>query len=188
MVERRSPSRLAGSEGISDTPRPEVRFIRVPSIAERKLGTDYVAPMRLDPRVLEQMQSTIRDLEAKYADALKSQVAMLQVLVEPARKGDADARERLYALSHDMRGLAGTFGHAIVGQFADSLCRYIEQAKDGGWGDGTVVSFHVDAIRDALENPGTDPAITMETLNALDRLIGASGMRRNAGNAGRSTG
>ena len=103
MVERRSPSRLAGSEGISDTPRPEVRFIRVPSIAERKLGTDYVAPMRLDPRVLEQMQSTIRDLEAKYADALKSQVAMLQVLVEPARKGDADARERLYALSHDMR-------------------------------------------------------------------------------------
>ena len=45
-----------------------------------------------------------------------------------------------------------------------------------------------DAIRDALENPGTDPAITMETLNALDRLIGASGKKHNAGGAGRSTG
>ena len=121
MQERRSPSRLAGKDA-TETPA-EVRFVRVPSIAERKLGADYVAPMRLDPRVLEQMQTTIRDLETKYAESLQSQVAMLQILVEPACKGDAEARSRLYALAHDMRGLAGTFGHAIVGQFADSLCR-----------------------------------------------------------------
>lgn len=179
MHERRSPSRLAGKEA-AEMPA-EVRFIRVPSIAERKLGSDYVAPMRLDPRVLEQMQTTIRDLETQYADALKSQVAMLQVLVEPACKGDADARHRLYALAHDMRGLAGTFGHPVIGQFADSLCRYIEQSQSEDWGDGTVVTFHVDAIRDALENPRTDPAVTMETLNALERLIGATRRQRNAG-------
>lgn len=179
MHERRSPSRLAGKEA-AETPA-EVRFVRVPSIAERKLGSDYVAPMRLDPRVLEQMQTTIRELETQYADALKSQVAMLQVLVEPACKGDADARHRLYALAHDMRGLAGTFGHPVIGQFADSLCRYIEQSQSEDWASGTVVTFHVDAIRDALENPRTDPAVTMETLNALERLIGATRRQRNAG-------
>lgn len=179
MHERRSPSRLAGNEAAE--PPAEVRFVRVPSIAERKLGSDYVAPMRLDPRVLEQMQTTIRDLETQYADALKSQVAMLQVLVEPACKGDADARHRLYALAHDMRGLAGTFGHPVIGQFADSLCRYIEQSQSEDWGDGAVVTFHVDAIRDALENPRTDPAVTMETLNALERLIGATRRQRTAG-------
>ena len=180
MIERRPHSKLAGDEARETPPPLDVRFIRVPSIAERKLGTDYVAPMRLDPRVLEQMQTTIRDLETKYAESLKSQVAMLQILVEPACKGDGDARERFYALAHDMRGLAGTFGHAIVGQFADSLCRYIEQAPDGDWNDGTVVTFHVDAIRDALENPGTDPAITTETLNALDRLIDANRQQNGA--------
>ncbi len=172
MTERRTHSKLAGNEGAEAVSPPAVRFIRVPSIAERKLGSDYVAPMRLDPRVLEQMQATIRDLETKYADALKSQVAMLQILAEPACRGEADARERFYSIAHDMRGLAGTFGHAIVGQFADSLCRYVEQS-DGDWNDGTVVNFHVDAIRDALDNPGVDPAVTMETLNALDRLIGS---------------
>ncbi|MDZ4380133.1 MAG: hypothetical protein U0942_02195 [Parvibaculum sp.] len=180
MHERRSPSRLAGKEA-TETPLADVRFVRVPSIAERKLGADYVAPMRLDPRVLAQMQTTIRDLETKYAESLKSQVAMLQILVEPACKGDPDARRRLYALAHDMRGLAGTFGHAIVGQFADSLCRYIENLRTEDWDDGTVVTFHVDAIRDALENPGTDPTVTMETLNALDRLIGSGRHQRTAG-------
>lgn len=179
MQERRTPSRLAGNE--TAEPPAKVRFVRVPSIAERKLGADYVAPMRLDPRVLEQMQTTIRDLETQYADALKSQVAMLQVLVEPACKGDAEARHRLYALAHDMRGLAGTFGHPVIGQFADSLCRYIENSRTEDWNDGTVVTFHVDAIRDALENPRTDPAVTMETLNALERLIGATRRQRNTG-------
>ena len=179
MQERRSPSRLAGKDA-TETPA-EVRFVRVPSIAERKLGADYVAPMRLDPRVLEQMQTTIRDLETKYGESLKSQVSMLQILVEPACKGEAEARSRLYALAHDMRGLAGTFGHAIVGQFADSLCRYVENSRAEDWNDDTVVTFHVDAIRDALENPRTDPTVTVETLNALERLIGAARRQRNAG-------
>ena len=53
------------------------------------------------------------------AEALKSQVSMLQILVEPACKGDTEARGRLYSLAHDMRGLAGTFGHPMVGRFAD---------------------------------------------------------------------
>jgi len=180
MIERRSHSRLAGDEARDEAPPLDVRFIRVPSIAERKLGSDYVAPMRLDPRVLEQMQTTIRELETKYADSLKSQIAMLQILVEPACRGDKEARERFYTLAHDMRGLAGTFGYAIVGQFADSLCRYVEHSGDGDWNDGTVVNFHVDAIRDALENPGTDPAITTETLNALDRLIGSDTAQRSS--------
>lgn len=170
MPERRTHSRLAGTDAGTDTP-PDVRFVRVPSIAERKLGSDYVAPMRLDPRVLDQMQATIKGLESKYAEALLSQTAMLQVLVDPACKGDTEARGRLYSIAHDMRGLAGTFGHPMIGRFADSLCGYIERSEIVDWKEGTIIRFHIDAIREALENPATDPAITMETLNALERLV-----------------
>lgn len=182
MEQRNITSRLAGRDAVKGETPPDVRFIRVPSIAERKLGADYVAPMRLDPRVLDQMQSTIRTLETKYAEALSAQISMLQLLVEPSAKGDTEARSRLYSLSHDMRGLAGTFGFPLVGRFADSLCRYIEHCDDEDWRDGSVLRFHVDAIRDAIDNPGTDPAITMETLNALERLIKATrGNRKMAG-------
>lgn len=182
MEERSITSRLAGRDAATGDVPPDVRFIRVPSIAERKLGADYVAPMRLDPRVLNQMQSTIRTLETKYSEALSAQISMLQLLVEPSVKGDSEARSRLYSLSHDMRGLAGTFGFPLVGRFADSLCRYIESCHEEDWRDGSVLRFHVDAIRDAVDNPGTDPAITMETLNALERLIKATrGNRKMAG-------
>lgn len=180
MTQDKRSSRLAGHETeIVDTP-PEVRFVRVPSIAERKLGSDYVAPMRLDPRILDQMQATIRTLEAKYIEALSAQVSMLQVLVDTACEGDADARSRLYALAHDMRGLAGTFGFSITGRFADSLCGYLEQCNESEWRNGTVIRFHVDAIRDTLESPGTDGTITMETLDALEKLIATNRQNRRA--------
>lgn len=182
MEERSITSRLAGHDAATGEVPPDVRFIRVPSIAERKLGASYVAPMRLDPRVLNQMQSTIRTLESKYAEALSAQISMLQLLIEPSVKGDSEARSRLYSLTHDMRGLAGTFGFPLVGRFANSLCLYIESCNEEDWRDGSVLRFHVDAIRDAVDNPGTDPAITMETLNALERLIKATrGNRKMAG-------
>lgn len=157
---------------------PDVRFVRVPSIAERKLGADYVAPMRLDPRVLDQMQTTIKSLEARYGDTLREQVRMLTTLIEPACGSDAEARGKLYAITHDMRGLAGTFGHPMVGRFANSLCNFIESAGADAWRDETVFRFHIDAIREALEAPSADPAITLETLNALQKLIAASAAER----------
>jgi hypothetical protein len=170
MTDRSKKSRT-GSK--NETPL-DVRFVRVPSIAERKLGADYVAPMRLDPRVLDQMQTTIKGLEARYGDALREQLGTLLTLVEPACGGDTEARGRLYAIVHDMRGLAGTFGHPMVGRFANSLCGYIENAGARAWQDDTVFHFHLDAIREALDSPGADPAITLETLNALQKLIAAS--------------
>jgi hypothetical protein len=174
MKQSKIGSRLAGHEANGTENQTEVRFVRVPSIAERKLGSDYVAPMRLDPRILDQMQATIRSLETKYVETLSAQVSMLQVLVDPVCKGDAEARGRLYAIAHDMRGLAGTFGFAVTGRFADSLCRYLEQGDESGGYDGTVIRFHVDAIRDTLESPGADSTISTETLDALEKLIAAN--------------
>ena len=174
MKQSKIGSRLAGHEVNGTENQTEVRFVRVPSIAEHKLGSDYVAPIRLDPRILDQMQATIRSLETKYVETLSAQVSMLQVLVDPVCKGDAEARGRLYAIAHDMRGLAGTFGFAVTGRFADSLCRYLEQGDESGGHDGTVIRFHVDAIRDTLESPGTDSTISTETLDALEKLIAAN--------------
>lgn len=167
-------SRLAGHETDGNENSTEVRFVRVPSIAERKLGSEYVAPMRLDPRILDQMQATIRSLETKYVETLSAQVSMLKVLVEPACKGDAEAHGRLYAIAHDVRGLAGTFGFAVTGRFADSLCRHLEQGDKSGKYDDTVIRYHVDAICDTLESPGTDSTISTETLDALEKLIAAN--------------
>lgn len=154
----------------AEPPRTEaqIHFIRLPSIAERKLGPDYVAPVRLDPRILDQMQQTIRDLAAKYAETLTVQIDTLFALIGPACTEDSEARARLYALVHDIRGLAGTFGHAIAGRFANSLCLYMETSAAI---DSTILRFHIEAMRDALLNPEQNDVLAAETLRSLERLI-----------------
>jgi len=148
----------------SDVP---ARFLRLPSIAERKLGPDYTAPVRLDPRILDQMQQTIRDLAVKYSETLKAQVGSLFCFVEQAGAGDVEARAQLYAAAHEIRGLAGTFGHPVIGRFAHSLSSYIEQHRSL---HATVMRFHIEAMYDALKPGGADEELARETLASLERL------------------
>lgn len=144
------------------------RFLRLPSVAERKLGADYTVPVRLDPRILDQMQQTIRELTEKYAATLKAQVGSLFSFVALAGAGDADARNQLYAMAHEVRGLAGTFGYPVIGRFAHSLCSYIEGYKTI---DASVMRFHIEAMYDALKQGGGDELLADETLASLERLI-----------------
>src|SRR3546814_19965310 len=95
----------------------DARFLRLPSIAERKLGRDYTAPIRLDPRILDQMQHTISELGSKYAETLAAQIALLAPLIERASTGIAEARAQIYSIVHDVPRLAGPFRHPIVGTF-----------------------------------------------------------------------
>lgn len=151
-----------------------VRILKVPSVAKRKLGQDITDPVRLDPRVLEKMQDTIKGLESKYAEALSEQVTRLIELSDPAANGDAAAATALYTIAHDIRGLAGTFGRPMVGRFANLLCTYIEGHDKIGPLENSIIRFHVEAIREALKNPDSDPNLASETLRALENLIRAT--------------
>jgi hypothetical protein len=159
---------------MSEKPTTEIpaRFVRIPSIAERKLGRDYTAPIRLDPRVLDQMQNTIKTLATAYSEALGAQIASLLPLIDDASAGAGSARSQLYAVAHDVRGLAGTFGMPIVGSFAQSLCNYMEKRIDL---DIMIVRFHVEAMHDAVNDPAPDATLANETLRSLERLIDAAG-------------
>tara|TARA_R110000868_G_scaffold4917_1_gene30627 strand:+ start:1651 stop:2166 length:516 start_codon:yes stop_codon:yes gene_type:complete len=144
------------------------RFVRLPSIAERKLGPDYSAPIRLDPRVLNQMQATIQTLGKQYVDTLGRQVHELLPMIADACSGNPALRNAFYEIVHDVRGLAGTFGHPIVGKFAKSLCNYMQ---DHTIIDQTIVRFHIEAMRDALADAAADDRLAENTLQSLGQLI-----------------
>ncbi|MDO8421962.1 MAG: Hpt domain-containing protein [Parvibaculum sp.] len=153
----------------SENQEPVVaRFVRLPSIAERKLGPDYSAPIRLDPRVLNQMQATIKTLGKQYVDTLGRQVHELLPMIADACSGDQAQRSAFYEIVHDVRGLAGTFGHPIVGKFAKSLCHYMQEHATI---DQTIVRFHIEAMRDALADAAADDRLAEDTLNSLAQLI-----------------
>lgn len=146
----------------------QARFMRIPSIAERKLGRDFSAPVRLDPRVLDQMQRTIKTLAHQYVDTLGRQIHELLPMIADACADRQGARSAFYDIIHDMRGLAGTFGHPIVGKFAKSLCLYMENHQQI---DATIIRFHIEAMRDALEDKAPDEQLAEDTLRSLETLI-----------------
>jgi len=154
------------------------RFVRLPSIAERKMGSGYVAPVRLDPRILEQMQQTITILGRQYCDTLRRQIDELLPQIADVCFGVAGTRHHFYETVHDMRGLAGTFGHPVVGRFAKSLCGYMEKHQTI---DATIVRFHVEAMRDALEHDKPDERLADETLRSLEQLILKAGTADHTG-------
>ncbi|MAB15161.1 hypothetical protein [Parvibaculum sp.] len=165
---------MSENDLIKASQKGETRILKVPSIAKRKLGQDITDPVRLDPRVLEKMQDTIKSLESKYAEALSEQVTRLIELSDPAANGDARSAADLYTIAHDIRGLAGTFGRPLVGRFANLLCTYIEGHDNIGPLENSIIRFHVEAIREALKNPDSDPNLASETLRALENLIMAT--------------
>ena len=144
------------------------RFVRLPSIAEKKLGAAYTAPVRLDPRTLEQMQQTIKSLSKEYAHKLTGHIRDLLNMIETACDNTEGARDKFYDIIHDMRGLAGTFGHPIVGKFANSLCRYMEDSQHL---NAAILRFHVEAMNDAVEDKMPDRRVVEETLRSLEQLI-----------------
>ena len=163
-----NPSHSEVPQDLGSNATIPARFVRLPSIAEKKLGAAYVAPVRLDPRALEQMQQTIKSLSGEYAVKLANQIRELLHMIEDVCHHAGDLRSKFYDSIHDMRGLAGTFGHPIVGQFANSLCRYMEDTLHL---NATILRFHVEAMRDAVEDKMPDKRLADETLRSLERLI-----------------
>ncbi len=144
------------------------RFVRLPSIAEKKLGAAYSAPVRLDPRMLDHMQQTIKSLSVEYGRKLESQIHDLLHMCEDVCDDTTKQRNKFYDTIHDMRGLAGTFGHPNVGRFANSLCRYMEDSLHLS---PTILRFHIEAMNDALEDKMPDRRLVDETLRSLEKLI-----------------
>lgn len=71
--------------------------------------------------LISQARTALSRLEPRVLSALRDQREQLRVLLA-APDLDVDA---LFALAHDARGLAGTFGYTHLGVVADALSRYI---------------------------------------------------------------
>lgn len=97
-----------------------VRTLRSPSTAEQAM------------RVVAQKGETLREVIRRYVAALESASA------DPVA---------VYAISHEIRGLAATAGLAATGRIADGLFRYLDELqRSGGCPDPTLVALHISAI------------------------------------------
>lgn len=150
-----------------------VEVVQPPSIVTRKLGPGAVLPMRLDPRVLQRMERAIEKMADSYEKSLKTEIRQMLLSHDEWQSGKQEAIHAIYALSHDIRGLAGTFSRPVTGRIANALCQYLEALPNLDAADGAVVRLHVDAMF-AAATDAQEPSeeVAKATLAGLDRLVG----------------
>jgi len=94
-------------------------------------------------------ESALAQLSGEFADWMHAECERLEnARQELSRSGfTKKTHDELFRAAHDIRGEAATFGFALVGPVADSLCRLLEHTPDIQRIPTALVEQHVDAVR-----------------------------------------
>ncbi|MCP5433291.1 MAG: Hpt domain-containing protein [Alphaproteobacteria bacterium] len=89
-------------------------------------------------------EALIARMEAALAAHVEANRALIPDRVGELRELSAQGdKAGLLAAAHEIKGLAGTFGFALIGRLAESLTRYL---RDKDASDEALVRMHVDAM------------------------------------------
>lgn len=139
---------------------PSFEEIKVPNPLKNKVAFDENG---IDSEMLKQADEAVAALTDSYIfSAEKDAEDMKAVFLGIARKRNwrCEDMQRLYLLSHDMKGQAGTYGYHLLSKVCDKLCRFLEQGAEIKSQisdlDLQVMDVHIRAIEFVLKNHLTD--------------------------------
>jgi len=101
-------------------------IIAVPPIIEFKGVAQTEAHMRMDPRILDRIHDVVAVLQRDYTDVLASQVENLTDACATLINDTETATKKIYAIAHEIRGIAGTFARPLAGQVAAHICEFLD--------------------------------------------------------------
>lgn len=152
------------------------QFIKLPNMLAAKVtvvdedpDTKYARAQHL----LEQMEDEFIGWAEKYLSELKR-------AVEAAGAEPDDAKihlERIYRLSHDIKGQGTTFGYPLATEIGESLCQFVEKIEVAGETEIAVIVSHVDALSAIIHNRITADGgeigreVTSGLKVAVDKLV-----------------
>lgn len=87
-----------------------------------------------------------------------ARVAQMRTLL--AAKGP-DFIGALFQRAHDLRGVAGSFGLASLGEIADAMCLYLDDLPEGRSANAPLLSSLVRALEAALRPADSDTMLVM---------------------------
>ncbi|WP_431855781.1 Hpt domain-containing protein [Azospirillum sp.] len=140
-----------------------VRIVQPPNRLKSKVGRGSPT---LPPTVPPTFRALVHASAAAYSRHLDDQLHALRAL---STGGGAAAAETIFAIAHQIRGEARTFGFGHVGNTAESLCAFIEAGGPERARGGAVVTLHVDTMV-ALKADGGDSG-AQALLDGLARAV-----------------
>lgn len=159
------------SEGRGKT---EYQVIKPINSLKAKIGN---GPGFIDPKIIQKAEKIIEDMSDEFVDIAVKEIEKLETLVLEADSGVLQGNlQKIFLISHELKGQGGTFGYPLLTLIGNSLCRFIEKLENNKElleGDKAVIRAHVDSMKGVFVNNigGQGGRIEKEILQGLTIAI-----------------
>ena len=143
---------------------------RIADVAGRDNGPDLET-------ILARVKAGIEELQQEYLGEAEDELAELGASLELARNSVGSeqclAINRIFRISHDLRGIAGSFDYPLVTRVGSSLCGMIENKDTVGPLEFAVMDLHVGAMHMIMSNrmTGDGDAKAREMIDGIDAVV-----------------
>ncbi len=123
-----------------------VQIIKRPNLLLEKIGGIEAVKKLFGPAVLKRIESAIESQADDFADVIDGYVHELNQLTQDAAVFDRDVIEKVRSVSHELRGISGTFGLHLVTRVAKSLWNFLGEFDEPSPVVHNIVRMHVDTL------------------------------------------
>lgn len=129
-----------------------LEMITPPNALKAKIGG---AMSRIDEDAIRRAEMALESISHEFDDWIDEEVQKLEASWKAAKKGDGDAEtllELVYGASHDLKGLAKTYGYPLVTRYAKSLCTLLDTPERRAAASAALIEAHVATCRVAVRD------------------------------------
>lgn len=126
-----------------------IEIITPPNALKAKIG----GPLNLNSaEVIARAERALQNMSHEFEDWLDEEITRVETAWEAGKALDnrEDQLVALYAKSHDLKGLATTYGYPLITRYAKSLCKLIATEESREIAPAALIEAHVHACRTAM--------------------------------------
>ncbi len=122
-----------------------IELFMPPNMLKAKVGGSIPG---MDMSAVKRAEAAMETLKTEFHDWVSADVEKLIAARDAfAASPNADTREKLYRIGHDITGQAQTFEFPLLARVAKSLCQMMAEVPDAAKLPRPLVDAHVHAIR-----------------------------------------
>ena len=109
----------------------------------------------VDATTLEKAEEAISAMAPQYLEWVKQDLISIDAAYNDLINSDEKIQEncqRIFLISHDMKGQGGTFGFDLITSIGDQLCRMIDKIVLIDENEIEAIRVHIDAMKLVINN------------------------------------
>lgn len=128
----------------------DVEIIKPPNQLKSKVKVG--GPNAVDESIIAKAEQVINDMKGSYIEWVAEDFKKVEAAYKDLIAGEGDRQahlDKIFAVSHDIKGQGGSFGYDLVTQIGNHLCRLIERFGENNPDEleNEAIKIHIDAMK-----------------------------------------